>query len=100
MAWEVHGGQRYYYRSRREAGRVVRDFIGNGMEAHLADSLVQERRRRQQEDLRLRRQALQVWRTANRLVDALIEVTDLLVGAFLVVAGFHQRASASTRKSP
>src|SRR6266545_763180 len=36
MAWEQRGTQRYYYRSRRKHGRVIREYCGRGVLAERA----------------------------------------------------------------
>jgi hypothetical protein len=35
MAWDQHGSRRYYTRSHKKAGKVTREYFGNGAEAKL-----------------------------------------------------------------
>jgi hypothetical protein len=56
MAWEAReGGGRYYYRARREGGRVIKEYVGTGevaeIVAHAEETL---RRHRQREAARWR----------------------------------------------
>jgi hypothetical protein len=96
MAWERG---RYYTRSRRVNGRVVRQYLGRGPEAHLAAAL-DARRRQEREAGRL---ALQAEAERQRAVDlplrAFARLTDLLAGAALVLAGFHRHDRGPWRKS-
>src|SRR5262245_58541577 len=39
MAWERRGKRMYYYRSRKIAGRVVREYVGTGEIAEIAARL-------------------------------------------------------------
>ena len=51
MAWERRKpGRRYFYRSRRVGGRVVKDFFGKGAIGQLAADLAEEARARRAED--------------------------------------------------
>jgi hypothetical protein len=45
MAWVTKGKRRYYYRSRRVGGRVVREYYGCGPLAEMAAHLMDMRRR-------------------------------------------------------
>jgi hypothetical protein len=50
MAWERRKPGRYFYRSRRVGGRVVKDYFGKGAVALLAADLAEEARARRAED--------------------------------------------------
>ena len=89
MAWEARErGGRYYTRSRREDGRVVREYVGGGALGELAALQdVQERHRRKEADERDRallekaeELAIPVWE--------LCEAADVLLRAHLVAAGY------------
>lgn len=91
MAWETRGGQsRYYTRSRREAGRVVREYVGGGPVGELAAAL--DRRDRDERDARWRadREARQDLAALDAPLRGLHEDVDVLLRGALLVAGFHR----------
>ncbi len=74
MSWDAHGGRRYYTRSSRKSGKVVRQYIG----------------RRE----RLRQQALRREEKAadDRLDDQVVELcllAETAAAAALLDAGYH-----------
>ena len=83
MAWE----RGYYYRVRRENGRVVREYVGRGRVAELMAKLDALDREKEREERRL-----------DADLEALIETTDLLARAALVAAGYHQHKRGEWRK--
>lgn len=95
MAW-VKG--RYYTRSRKVGGRVVREYVGTGEVAELASQMdAIERARRETERA--------AWRAKRAELDALDaplnelnEIAELLAHAALVAAGFHQHNRGEWRK--
>jgi hypothetical protein len=98
MAWQTRGNSAYYYRSRREGGRVVRDYFGGGPEAELAAELD---RRRRAERIALVAEAeadRERHATAARPLDELALLTDLLLDTTLAVAGYHRHDRGPWRK--
>lgn len=94
MAWE----RGYYYRVRRENGRVVREYVGRGPVAELIarlDQLEREERHIEAEALRNEQAKLD---DLDAHIEALIESTELVVRAALVVAGYHQHNRGEWRK--
>jgi hypothetical protein len=89
MAWETRErGGRYYTRSRRVDGRVVREYVGGGALGELAALRdAQERRRRKEADERGRAFVNQAQELAAP-VSELCEAADVLLRAHLVAAGF------------
>jgi hypothetical protein len=95
-------GGLYYTRSRKENGRVVREYIGGGPLGQLA-ALQDEHERRQREE-----QAA-YWRAEQQDLDALeapvnelSEASDLLVRAALLASGYrqHNRGEWRLRREP
>jgi hypothetical protein len=89
MAWETRlRGDRYYTRSRREDGRVVREYIGAGAVGELAALRdAQERHRRKEADERGRAFVNQAKDLAAPVLE-LCEATDVLLRVHLVAAGY------------
>ena len=95
MGWDQG---RYYTRSRKVNGRVVREYLGTGWVAELAahlDALDRERRRLQALDLRQQKAELAA---LDADIQALIETTDLAARAALLAAGYHQHKRGEWRK--
>ena len=73
MSWEERNGTRYYTRSRRQNGKIVREYFGRGRVAELhakLDELKREEREEAQAVERLRRQQ------ANDLDQQLADLRD------------------------
>lgn len=89
MAW-VNGG-RYYYRNRREGGRVVREYVG------MAGDPVTELEAEQDAQARQLREAERLARKARQAeaeqidgdLDQAGELARALVRASLLLAGYH-----------
>jgi hypothetical protein len=91
MGFETRRGNAYYYRKRRDGGRVVSEYVGGGHIAALASRLdeaerAEEKARRAQE------------RGQREADEALDELLDALGGALrtaaaceLIAAGCHNR---------
>jgi hypothetical protein len=83
-------GNLYYYRKRREDGRVVSEYVGGGLlvefEQYRAE---QERAAREAERERLRIARMSVAEIDAQL-DRFSRMVDELVRAELIAAGYHQ----------
>ncbi len=99
MGWESRArGGRYYTRSRKVAGRVVREYVGTGPIAELMaemDAMERTRRTAGREAMRAEQE-----RSASieASVDALCETADLMAWTALVLAGYHQHKRGEWRK--
>jgi hypothetical protein len=98
MAWVHRNGRRYYYRSKRIAGKVRRQYVGCGEEAELAAALDELRRARRRAERVERLRRLEHWQAAWQPLEMLIRQTDLLVEAALVASGFHRHHLGEWRK--
>ncbi len=95
MGWERG---RYYTRSRKVGGRVVREYVGAGRVAELVAQL--DALQRQEREAKRA-----AWREVKAELDALeagvvglIRLTDLVAAAALRAAGFHQHKGQWRRK--
>lgn len=91
MAWESRNGSgRYYTRSRRVNGRVVREYVGRGLFAEYAAAV-------DDVDRENRALAAASWRAEREDVDAVCAAVrglgaavDAAVAAELAVLGYHK----------
>ncbi len=89
MGWEERKGRFYYYRKRREGGRVVSEYVGDGPLADACEALDEaekEKRRLEREALRQEREALD--RQAGQVKDVLDQIRALTHAA-LIAGGYH-----------
>ena len=99
MAWETRGNRRFYYRSKRINGKVVKEYVGgDDPETRLIAELDRQNRAKRQEAIEA------VRRTQNRLDEATKPLTvfisnlDVLVQAELLAAGFHDHRGEWRRR--
>src|SRR5262245_7702889 len=96
MGWDKGG--RYYTRSRRVNGCVVREYIGGGEVGRLAaehDARERQKRQAERAAARAERDALAA---LDAQLDELCELTDLLARAALAAAGYVQHNRGEWRK--
>jgi len=98
MPWVRRGRHRYYVRRRRVRGAVVRQPFGRGPEAQLAAALAAQRQREREAEWARRRRERGRWEADTRALQRLIAVSDLLVRAALVAAGFRQHQRGEWRR--
>ena len=95
MGWEKG---KYYTRSKRVGGRVVREYVGSGAVAvHAArmDAVEREQRRAEAAAWRAERERLG---KIDEQVAMFCRVADLFARAALVAAGFHRHDRGQWRK--
>jgi hypothetical protein len=101
MAWETRkrgNGRRYYTRSRKVDGRVVREYIGGGERgerAAAADDLSRKRRAVAAADWQRERAGLA--ETEAQLAEWYAAV-EIQVHAALTAAGYHQHSRGEWRR--
>ena len=98
MGWEVHGRCRFYTRSRKVAGRVVREYVGTGAVAELAAAADALRRADRRAAMEARRAEEDRWRAALGPLLALSRVADLMARAALLAGGYHRHARTWRKK--
>jgi hypothetical protein len=96
MAWDKGG--RYYTRSRKVNGRVVREYIGAGRVAELVAQMdALERERRQQEALELREQKDEL-SALDADIKSMSDWIDLVARAALLATGHRQHKRGEWRR--
>lgn len=98
MAWERRGNRHYYYRSRKIAGRVVREYVGGGVHGEVAAALDAGRRQERERARAAERQVQEQFRTAALPHQELERLTTALLRAALTDAGYHQHDRGAWRK--
>ena len=100
MGWESRGScrGRYYTRSKRANGRVVREYVGTGPVAELAAAADALRRADRRAAMEARRAEQASWRAALAPLMELSRVADLMARAALLAAGYHRHSRSSWRK--
>ncbi len=95
MGWDKG---RYYTRSRKVNGRVVREYVGTGEVAELvAQKDALERGRREAERAARRAERAEV-EALDAPLNQLNDLADLLARAALVAAGFRQHHRSEWRR--
>jgi hypothetical protein len=95
MGWDKG---RYYTRSRKVNGRVVREYLGRGAAAEAAAQDDAERRALRAEGAVAWKAGKAALRACQADIDALCAGADLLARAALLAAGFHQHKRQWRRK--
>src|SRR5215217_9216751 len=103
MGWESRQrGGLYYTRSRKENGRVVREYIGSGVLGQIAALEDEHERRRREEQAAYWREEQQDHDALQGAVEELSEASDFLVRAALLASGYrqHNRGEWRLRREP
>jgi hypothetical protein len=99
MAWERRErGQPYYYRSRREGGRVVKDYVGAGEVAEIVAHVEESVRRRREEEAARWQEELTCLTVLASPVAELCGTAEILARACLVSAGFRRHKGEWRRR--
>jgi hypothetical protein len=101
VGWETRkkGTGRYYTRSRREGGRVVREYIGGGVLGRLAAQIDEIERRQREEERAYWREERERLEQNAAFVRELEEAAEILSQAHLIAAGFHKRRGEWRRRA-
>ena len=98
MAWENRQrGSLYYTRSRREGGRVVREYVGCGPQGLAAaeDARIREEREAKRGAWRAEQQRLEI---LDQHVEPLDALCTTITRGCLEAAGYHQHKAGEWRK--
>jgi hypothetical protein len=83
-------GGRYYTRSRKVNGRVVREYVGTGPLAEFVAQMDALKRLRREERAKAWREERESLEALDRSLEELYEAARVLTQATLLTAGFHQ----------
>jgi len=97
--WErrERGGS-YYTRSRKEGGRVVRQYVGGGLLGELAARMDAEGRRRREEREAAQREERERLDALVAPVEELCEAAEVIARAALLASGYHRHNRGEWRK--
>ena len=95
--WRERGGP-YYTRSRKEGGRVVREYVGGGALGEIAALEDAHARSRRQEEAALWKEDRGRLEELAAPVDELCEAAEVLARAALLAAGYRRHTRGEWRK--
>jgi hypothetical protein len=90
MAWEDRNGRSYYYRKKREGGRVRSVYMGAGLVGQFASTADETTRAELNKQHRALRREIEEQNAIDARIDAVCDLTEKLVTAALIASGFHQ----------
>jgi hypothetical protein len=97
--WEKRErGGLYYTRSRKEGGRVIREYIGTGPLGELAAKTDALKRHRHVEEAKAWREECEGLEAIDKALGELYEAVEILARATLLAAGYHQHNRSEWRK--
>ena len=99
MGWEVRGGGRYYTRSRKAQGRVVRTYVGGGAAGELAAAADALRRANRRAAARVRREERERLEEASQPLRQLDNLASLLAQAALNNRGLFRHGGEWRRRA-
>ena len=95
-------GGLYYTRSRKESGRVIREYIGGGVLGEIAALQDEYERRQREEEAAFCKEERERLEDLMAPIDELCEAAEVLARAALVAAGYrrHNRGQWRKRREP
>ena len=99
MGWEWRGGRRRYYtRSIRRGGHVVREYVGSGLKGDIAAAEDAARRAQRANSLAADRAERDQRNTGDAALVALDSMVERIVRTALSDAGYHQHDRGAWRR--
>ena len=98
MSWIRRNQRHYYSRSYRVDGSIVREYVGGGAAGEQAATEDAQRRAQRQAATATRRAEQDRWDQATSTLQELCDLSDLLVRAALLAAGYHQHSRSTWRR--
>lgn len=90
MGWETRGKHQYYYRTRREQGRVVKQYLGRGPAAEAAAAADQQRAAEKRETRQAIRDMERELAPLQKQMQQLDQAVRLLIEGVFLANGYHQ----------
>src|SRR5713101_2630079 len=94
MAFETRGSGQYYYRSRRVNGHVRKIYVGTGPRAQQIYEYDQQRQEEKSREQAIRQRIHDL----DTNTKTLVQMTDTLIKAHLLINGYHQHNRSEWRK--
>ncbi len=99
MAWERRKrGGLYYTRSRKEGGRMVREYVGAGILGELAARMDAEDRQRREEEAAIRREEREYLDALSAPVEEFCDAAEVIARAALIASGYLRHNRGEWRK--
>lgn len=99
MTWESRKGRgAYYTRSRREGGRVVREYVGTGETARLIAEFDRMERDEREAEAAIQREQRKQDAELDGLVSDFCGLVDGLARGLLLTEGYHQHHYGEWRR--
>jgi hypothetical protein len=98
MGWERRGSGWFYYRHRKQDGRVHKEYVGAGPAAEAAAREDARRRQARRAEALALRADRERWADADAALAALDAAADAAFRAALAAAGYRQHARCQWRK--
>jgi hypothetical protein len=98
VPWQIIRRRRYYYRNRKVAGRVLKEYVGTGPQAELAAALDAQRRQERRDKADARKAAQARLAPVEGALHGLFEGLGVLHKAALIAAGYHQHSHGAWRR--
>ena len=99
MAWETRKrGGRYYTRSRKIGGRVIREYVGAGLRGELAAAADAQARAERETEMAARQAEQERMEAAIAPLEEFYDSVETLTRASLLLAGYHQHHRGEWRR--
>jgi hypothetical protein len=91
-------GGLYYTRSRKEGGRVVREYVGGGVLGELAAQMDAERHQQREAQKAAQREERERLDALVAPLEELYEAAEVIARAALIASGYHRHNRGEWRK--
>jgi hypothetical protein len=99
MGWETRKrGGRYYTRSRRVDGRIVREYVGGGILGDIAAFEDEYERRRREDEATYHREEREQLQALTAPMEELCDAVEIITRAALLASGYHRHKGEWRKK--